>query len=114
GKEATVSLVLKLVGLITLVSVVNVPFVGVLRAAEQFVVLGAIGIFESLMKLSVAFSLVVFSNDLLVKYTALLLGVSFVTFLVHVIVVWVRYSSFRFNPQFVSWALAKTMTGYTG
>jgi O-antigen/teichoic acid export membrane protein len=108
------SVVMIMVSAIAFLSIISIPFLGMLRAYENFFILAVSGVTESLLKLGVAFLLLFTGTDKLVTYAALMLGVSLVAFLINAITVHLRYHRIDMGLLQPHWVTVKKMMVFIG
>jgi O-antigen/teichoic acid export membrane protein len=108
------SMVMVMIGGISMLNIIGIPFIGILRAYENFFMLAVTGVTESLLKLAVAFLLLFVGNDKLVTYSAFMLLVSSISFFMYAFTVHTKYH--RINIGFVQphWATIKKMMAFIG
>jgi O-antigen/teichoic acid export membrane protein len=117
AKLADAKVLIAIVAGITFLSIVSVPFLGILRAHENFFYIALIGIFEAVFKLGIAFYLYFFAHDALITYGFLLLLISFITVLFYFYLVKSKYPKITLHVHnvyksilhdmlsFISWSL---------
>ena len=81
SRQNTIHYILTFVAGISFFNIIAIPFVGSLRATEDFKSIAIIGFVESSLKLIMAFLLLWFSGDKLILFSALMFLVSIVIFL---------------------------------
>ena len=94
--------------------ITSVPYIGVINAKENMLVFSVVGIIESVMKLLLAFSLTLFSGDLLVIYGV---GMFIIAFLIRLMYyLYIKYYYCEFHVSLRSYADKNQllmMTGFT-
>lgn len=80
GRQDTIKYILSFVAGISFFNIIAIPFIGALRAAEDFFSIAVIGVAESCLKLLMAFLLLVVPGDKLIIFSALMFLVSCVIF----------------------------------
>lgn len=83
SRQNTIHYILTFVAGISFFNIIAIPFVGSLRATEDFKSIAIIGFVESSLKLIMAFLLLWFSGDKLILFSALMFLVSIVIFLAY-------------------------------
>lgn len=106
--------ILRFVAVITFINIITVPFTGLFRAHENFIYLALVSIFESLLKLGIAFSILYVAFDKLIAYSALLLLVSGIVFLFNVSVSRKFYKEVNLHKRNLDRKLIKEMLGFMG
>lgn len=79
----SIKYILTFVGGISFFGIISVPFVGILRASEDFLSIGIIGITESFCKLLLALLLVFLEGDKLLIYSFLMFLLSILIFILY-------------------------------
>jgi len=80
---SNVKYILSFVAGLSFFNIIGIPFLGALRASEDFLSIASIGISESLMKLAIAFSLLFIVGDKLIIFSALMCGISIIIFFLY-------------------------------
>lgn len=106
--------ILVIVALITFINIVTVPLTGLFRAHENFLYIAILGIFESVLKLGIAVSLFYISEDKLIVYSIMLLGVTVLTFLSNLYFGVRFYTEINFNRRNLNFILIKEMLSFMG
>lgn len=106
-----------IVSVLTFFNIASTPFLGVLRANENFFEISIIGIFQSITKLGVALILTVLTSDKLVTFGLLILLIEILSFSMYFISVkrkcafisittkYFNKSKFREILNFMSWSI---------
>lgn len=109
--------VMYIVAFLSFISIMTIPFVGILRANENFLAIASIGIVESVLKLAIAIMILNFAGNKLVFYALLLMLISAFSLLIYSFIVRNRYKmvdiTFRLYDKmqakemfsFLSWSL---------
>lgn len=117
GKENEAKLVLTMVGGITFLNIINIPFLGVLRAYENFLAISLVGVTESVLKLGIAAIILFTTNNQLIIYSALLLTITIITTAIYIIIVKQKHKDVKVTfllyqkkfanemLSFISWSL---------
>lgn len=79
-RATNIKYILSFVAGISFFNIISIPFLGALRASEDFISIAIIGITESILKLSMAFTLLFVGGDKLIIFSGLMFGVSIVIF----------------------------------
>lgn len=80
GREDSVGYIMSFVAGISFFNILSIPFMGALRAYEDFVSIALIGLAESVSKLIMAFMLLFIAGDELMFFSMLMFGVSIIIF----------------------------------
>ncbi len=83
NREESIHYILSFVAGISFFNIISIPFIGALRAYEDFVSIAVIGVIESSSKLLMAFLLFFIGGDKLVTFSGLMFLVSFVIFVLY-------------------------------
>jgi O-antigen/teichoic acid export membrane protein len=106
-----------IVSLLTFFNIIKTPFLGVLRANENFFEISLIGIFQSVTKLGVALVLTILTTNKLVTFGLLILAIEVLSFFVYFLAVkrrcsfidvttnYFSRSRFREILNFMSWSI---------
>ena len=99
----------------TMVTILTVPYDAVLNSHENMKYYSIVGVFESLLKLVVAFACVYTSEDKLIVYGLLMATIPFVSLFIMAIYCHKRYSECCYRIR-KNWdkEIAKDMTGFAG
>ena len=99
----------------TMVTILTVPYDAVLNSHENMKYYSIVGVFESLLKLVVAFACVYTSEDKLIVYGLLMATIPFVSLFIMAIYCHKRYSECCYRIR-KNWdkKIAKDMTGFAG
>lgn len=95
-KVVTAQTLFTIVAGITFFTILSIPFLGVLRAHENFFLIAVTGITESTLKLGIALLLLVATQDKLLFYAKLLLALSLLVFLIYAVSVKRKYTHLSF------------------
>ena len=112
GKLEDTRIILNVVGLISFMSIITIPFLGLLRAHENFIAIAFVGISESLFKLLIALTLLSLTNNKLVIYSLLLLVIAVISFLIYFIIVKIKYKELKITIRFFDKILVKEMFSF--
>lgn len=80
NRKDSIHYILSFVAGISFFNIIAIPFIGSLRATEDFKTIAIIGVSESLLKLIIAFLLVILSGDKLILFSGLMFLVSIFSF----------------------------------
>jgi len=109
NKVATAKTLFTIVAGITFFTILSIPFLGVLRAHENFFLIAVTGITESISKLGIALLLLLATQDKLLFYAELLLVLSLLVFLIYAVSVKRKYTHLSFAIFKPDGALIKEM-----
>ena len=112
GKVALAKNVLNIVAIISFLSILTIPFLGILKSQESFLSISLIGIIESIFKLVIAIFLLQLASDRLMVYALLLLVVSIVSFSIYVYVVKRNYKMVSVSAKYYDKSQAKEMSSF--
>jgi O-antigen/teichoic acid export membrane protein len=98
-RQEAASKIIVIVAGISFLNIIGIPFLGVLRAHENFFILAVAGVTESLCKLAIAFLLLFLKGDLLLQYSLLMLLVSLISFFIYSITVHKKY--YKINADLI-------------
>ena len=84
-------IVLYIVAFLSFITIMTIPFLGILRTNENFLVIAIVGIIESILKLGIALSIVNFISSKLIVYSLLLMGISLSSLVIYICVVKIKY-----------------------
>jgi O-antigen/teichoic acid export membrane protein len=113
GKLNETKQVMLAVGGITFITIVSIPFLGVLRAKENFTAISVIGVTESLLKLVIAVLLVfIAGGDKLILYSVLLLTITAIVFILYFIIVSKKYKEISISLSHYDGLLVKEMMSF--
>jgi O-antigen/teichoic acid export membrane protein len=107
-------IILYIVSVITFINIITVPFTGLFRAHENFLYLGLVAIFESVLKLGIAVAILFVPFDKLIAYAAFLLGVSVLVFIINTGICKKLYSEVNFQGKNLDKPLIAEMLGFMG
>ncbi|UPT70021.1 MAG: MATE family efflux transporter [Flavobacterium sp. JAD_PAG50586_2] len=85
-------IVLYIVGFVSFINIVSIPFLGILRSQENFGAIAIVGITESILKLAIAIIILNLLNNKLIVYALLLMLISLISFLIYVYIVKRKYT----------------------
>jgi O-antigen/teichoic acid export membrane protein len=91
GKVEDAKTVLYIVAFLSFITIMTIPFLGILRTNENFLAIAVIGIIESVLKLGIALLILNFISSKLVVYSVLLMGISFLSLLIYIGIVKAKY-----------------------
>lgn len=101
--------------LAAILTILAAPFTAVINARENFVLLSVVSLFESLLKLLVAWYILNAEGDRLVLYGICMAGVSLFSFSIYAIWCFARYAECTVHfRRFFSKTLMKEIAGYSG
>lgn len=112
GKVEVAKNVLNVVAFMSFLSILTIPFLGILKAQENFFSIAVIGIIESISKLVIAILLLQLASDRLIIYAILLLAVSLLSFLIYVYVVKRNYKMVSISAKYYDKSQAKEMSSF--
>ncbi len=112
GKLEDTKNILYVVGLLSFISIMSIPFLGILRAKENFIDISIIGITESVLKLGIAFTIVSLTDNKLVIYSLLLLGISVISLVIYYFIVKLNYKEVIISLKFYDKELVKGMFSF--
>lgn len=112
GKVALAKNVLNIVAFISFLSILTIPFLGILKSQENFLSISIIGILESVFKLIIAILLLQLTNDRLLMYAFLLLLVAIISFSIYVYVVKRNYKMVSISSKYYDKSQAKEMSSF--
>lgn len=98
---------------ISAVSIINVPYTAAIIAEERLNYFAVLGIIETLLKLAIAFLIVMFP-DRLTSYSILLLSVSLMVFIATRIYCSIKLPGMKFNFRLWDYTLCKEILSFTG
>lgn len=110
-------IILYIVAFLSFITIMTIPFLGILRANENFLMIAIVGIIESILKLGIAILILNFINSKLIVYSLLLMTISALSLLIYIFVVNAKYKmvevTYRFYDKehardmfsFLSWSL---------
>jgi O-antigen/teichoic acid export membrane protein len=104
--------VLYVVSGITFINIISIPFLGVLRANENFIAISILGIVESLLKLGIALTMFFLIDSKLIIYAFLLLFISIIVFVINYIIVNKNYKKIEISFKFYDSHLVKEMMSF--
>lgn len=112
GKIPLAKNVLNVVAFISFISVLTIPFLGILKSQENFFSIAIIGIIESVLKLLIAILLLQLASNRLIMYSVLLLFVSLISLSIYVFIVRKKYKMVSVSAKFYDKAQAKKMSSF--
>jgi O-antigen/teichoic acid export membrane protein len=112
GKVVLAKNVLNVVAFMSFLSIMTIPFLGILKSQENFFSIAVIGIIESVSKLVIAILLLQLVDDRLIVYALLLLVVSIISFLIYVYVVKRNYKMVSISAKYYDKLQAKEMSSF--
>lgn len=99
----------------TLLTIINVPYDAVMNAHENMLYYSIIGVFESFLRLAIAFACVYSSSDKLIIYGVLMACVPFVTLSIMKIYCHKKYEECVLQPRkYWDLKLVKTIASFSG
>lgn len=99
----------------TVLTIINVPYDAVMNAHENMLYYSIIGIFESLLKLGIAFVVVYTSHDKLIIYGVMMTCVPLITLSIMKIYCHRHYEEVVINLRnYWNWRLAKEIASFSG
>ena len=105
--------VMYFVGIITFFTIISIPFLGVLRANENFIAISTVGIVETVLKLLIAILLLIITvSNKLTLYSLLLFIVTFIVFTIYVYIVKIKYNQVSISFRFYDINLVKEMLSF--
>ena len=113
-RTGAAKIILYFVSVITFINIITVPFTGLFRAHENFLYLALVAIFESVLKLGIAIAILFVPFDKLIAYSALLLGVSALVFIINTSICRKFYSEVNFQRNNLDKQLVAEMLGFMG
>jgi O-antigen/teichoic acid export membrane protein len=112
GKIEDAKNVLYVVAFITFMGIITIPFVGLLQSQENFTVITLVGMLESILKLSIAITLLYIAKNKLIIYALLLLLISIISFLLYFFIIRKKYKIVSLTFRFYDKSYAKEMTTF--
>lgn len=112
GKVELAKNVLDVVAFISFITIITIPFLGILKAEEKFLSIAVIGIIESVFKLAIAILLLQLANDRLIVYAILLFVVSAISFSIYVAIVKKNYKMISISSKYYHKSQAKEMFSF--
>ena len=112
AKVAVAKNVLNVVAFMSFLSILTIPFLGILKSQENFFSIAIIGILESVFKLVIVILLLQLASDRLIVYALLLLVVSLLSFSIYVFVVKRNYKMISISAKFYDKSQAKEMSSF--
>lgn len=112
GKIALAKNVLNIVAFMSFLSILTIPFLGILKSQENFLSISLIGIIESIFKLAIAILLLKLASNRLIMYAVLLLMVSIISFSIYVYVVKRNYKMVSISAKFYDKSQAREMSSF--
>ena len=114
GKVDLAKNVLRVVAFISFMTVLKIPFIGILKTQENFYSLAIIGIIESVSKLLIAILLLQMAGDRLIIYAILLLLISIFTFVIYLFIVKRNYRMLSISSKNFDKIQAVEMSSFLG
>lgn len=111
-KVDNAKMVMYIVAFLSFISIMTIPFLGILRAKENFSAIAFIGILESLSKLAIAVMILNFAGNRLVIYALLLMLISAVSLLLYTLIVRKKYKMVRITFSLYDKWQAKEMFSF--
>ncbi|MGL2964119.1 MATE family efflux transporter [Flavobacterium sp. RSB2_4_14] len=90
-KIGDAKIVLYIVAFVSFLTIVSIPFLGMLRSQENFIAIALVGITESILKLGIAIFLLYVSKDKLIIYAFLLMVISLLSFSIYLVIIKRKY-----------------------
>lgn len=112
GKIENAKNVLYIVGIVSFVNIVSIPFLGVLRAYENLIAISLVGILESFLKLGIAIILLYTLNDKLLLYATLLMIISCISILLYIFIINKKYKDVAVSFKYFSKELVNEMFSF--
>ncbi len=103
---------INIVALITFISIVTIPILGLLRANENLFIISLVGVFDSVLKLTIALSLLFVKNEKLFFYGISLLIINVLIFIAYFTYSKKKYPSVVFNRKQITNQKIKELTGF--
>lgn len=113
GRESAALVVFQVSILITLVTIIEVPFRATIVAYEKMNAFAYISLFEGLMKLLIAFVLSFTLYDKLIVYALLMLATSLITLTCYIVYAVSHFSCCRLTKG-IEWGKVREMTSFAG
>ena len=104
--------VLYIVALLSFINIMTIPFLGILRTKQNFVVIALVGIIESILKLGIALLILYYISDKLVVYALLLMVIALVSLCIYTITINRKYKIVAITYKFYDKAQAKEMFSF--
>lgn len=99
----------------TMLTIINVPYDAVMNAHENMLYYSIIGIFESLLRLAVAYAVVYTTKDKLVLYGVLMTGIPLITLTIMKVYCHRHYEECVISPhKYWDGSLVKQIAGFSG
>jgi O-antigen/teichoic acid export membrane protein len=105
-------IILIFVAVISFITIISIPFLGMLRAAENFYIISIVGIIESILKLVTALSLLFLSGNRIIYYAAFLLSIAIIVFCLYMAIIKKRYKDIPVTTRFYDKGLVKEMLSF--
>lgn len=114
-RVATAKMVYQFLVISTFFTIITVPYNAIMNAKEDMLAFSLIGIFDSITRLVIAFSISYFKGDRLLLYSILLAALAIVVTFISRIYIKIRYKEFVFSPQiYIKGATLREMFGFAG
>ena len=111
-KVETARIVLYIVGFISFLNIVSIPFLGILKSHENFSGIALIGVIESILKLVIALLILNFYNNKLIVYAFLLMLISLLSFFIYLLLVRKKYKIISINFKYYDRTQSKEMFSF--
>jgi O-antigen/teichoic acid export membrane protein len=96
-------------------TIISVPYDAVIYARENMILIAIMGVFEAVLKLSVAFYVTWTNSDKLIIYGMLMAGISVLMMLIQRIYCHLKYQEVIISPKrYFNKVIFKEMTGFAG
>lgn len=112
GKEQDARYVLLIVAFLSFTNIISIPFLGVLRANENFLAIAVAGITESVLKLLIAFSILFIADNKLIFYAAFLLIVAIIVLTIYYFIIHIKYRQIVISFRYVQKSFIKEMLSF--
>lgn len=111
-KIAMAKVVLYIVGFVSFLTIMSIPFLGMLRSQENFIAIALVGITESVLKLCIAVFLLYVTHDKLIVYALLLMLISLISFGIYFIIIKTKYKMVSVTFKYYDKGYSKEMTSF--
>jgi O-antigen/teichoic acid export membrane protein len=111
-KIDTAKQVLYIVGFVSFLTIMSIPFLGMLRSQENFIAIALVGITESVLKLCIAVFLLYVTEDKLIVYAFLLLLISLISFGIYFGIIRTKYKMVSVTFKYYDKGYSKEMTSF--
>ncbi len=105
-------IVLYIVAFLSFINIMTIPFLGILRTKENFLVIAFVGIIESILKLGIALLILYYINDKLIVYAFLLMLIALLSLTIYIGVVKRKYKTVEISYNFYNKEQAKEMFSF--